>query len=151
MPVKEVQKVSRDFIAIDRHRLVDEAEEQPKRYYEYAKKLADAKLEKEREEAALDLIRAKLDLDIRSNPTEYNLEKVTEPAIKACILDQKKYKNQLEAVMQAGHLVNVLQAGVTALDHRKRMIEKIVDLHGQNYFAAPRMKRKDRKDDTDDD
>ena len=53
---------------------------------------------------------------------------------------QDEYLEASVAVSKAYHKVNLTQAAVTALEHRKRALEKLVDLHGQNYFAEPHAK-----------
>ena len=33
--------------------------------------------------------------------------------------------------------MDMIQAAVIALDHRKSALERMVSLHGQNYFSTP--------------
>jgi hypothetical protein len=64
--------------------------------------------------------------------------KVTEAAVAAAILTQPNYRVALKALTAARHRQDVYQAAVDALDHRKKALESLVQLHGQGYFAAPR-------------
>jgi hypothetical protein len=43
------------------------------------------------------------------------------------------------------HKASVLKVAVTALDQRKKALEKLVDLHGQDYFSTPRAKGENRE------
>ena len=129
-------------LEIDPLRLDEDWVQQPKLYLEYAGKLADARRDLDLAKNELELTRAELDADIRVDPSQYDFDgKPTEKAIDACILCQKRYKTANEEVIAAKHKVDVLAAFVTALDHRKRALENLVDLHGQGYFAEPKAKR----------
>ena len=57
---------------------------------------------------------------------------------KAIILAEE-YQYAQKLVFIAKHRVDVLSGAVTALDHRKKALENLVDLHGRNYFSTPRI------------
>lgn len=126
------------FVEIDQDALDEECVKQPKLYFKWAKKLADARMAHEEAEANHKLVEAELDDKIREDPESYGLEKITEAAIKATIPKQVEFTESQQKVYHARHKVNILQAGVTALEHKKRSIENLVQLHGQNYFSTPR-------------
>lgn len=126
------------FIDIDENELDKEWIEQPKLYMRWATRLADAKLVVDEAKANWDLVIADLDASIRSKPQRYKLEKATEPAIKQAIMIQIEYTNAQQAFHSAKHRVGILEAGVQALEHRKRALEKLVDLYMANYFGTPR-------------
>jgi hypothetical protein len=116
--------------SIDLLRLEEEWATHADRYKEYADMLADARKEAAEASAALDVADALLDKKIRTNPEDFDIDpkKVTEGAIKAKIIVQKKHTAANQAVIDANHRVNILQGAVGALDHRKRALEKLVDL-----------------------
>ena len=122
---------------IDENALDVELIEQPSLMQKYTQELAEAKLERDLAKEALDLKRAEIDLDVRDNPENYQLTKITEAAIGNCILMEDEYKELVKVYNEANFEVNVLQGVVSALDHRKSSLEKLVTLHGQNYFAGP--------------
>lgn len=126
-----------DIFAIDQLRLDEEWIGQPKLFFAWAATLAEAKLEHAQAETALDVCKADLDYRIRQSPENYGLNKVTEPGVKAAILGHKKYVKAADVVHQSKYRVDIVQAAVTALDHRKRALQDLVALHGQNYFAVP--------------
>ena len=125
---------------IDMHQLDREWVAQPRLYATHARKLAKAKQAEAETKAMLDVVRAELDLSIRKSPIDFDLEKPTEGSITATILVQKEYKTALNQYNAARYTVGLVQGVVDALDHRKKALENLVHLHGQNYFATPRAK-----------
>jgi len=146
MLVREGLLESELVFGIDKNLLDDEWLNQPKLYFNWAVQLEDARAELDSIKAEFDVVQADLDLDIRANPDKYGelpkdaveKGKITEKMVAASLVMQPEYKNAQQAVFTAKHRVGVLQAAVNALDHRKRALEKLVDLHGQKYFATPR-------------
>lgn len=130
---------------IDKYRLDDEWINQPKRYFKWALQLEEARDDFETVKAEFDVAKSEVDLAIRTNPNDYDLPKVTDKAIAAVMIVQPEYKEAQQAVFTARHRVGVLQAAVTSLDHRKKALEKLVDLHGQKYFASPRASEQSRE------
>lgn len=132
--------VDSSIFDVDLFRLDKEWTGQAKLYFRWAKKLAEARADLEEEKASLELTEATLDKQIREDPASFDVSKISEKAIASALLVCKKYQRAQEKHRKAQHKVNLLAAAVTALDHRKKALEKCVDLHGQNYFAEPRAK-----------
>jgi hypothetical protein len=137
-----------DFFDLDPHRLDEEWVHQPKLYFEWATKLADAKKDLELTRATLDQVVARLDRLIRQEPLAFDLPKVTEGVVEKTILLQDAYQAAHREVLRAKDRVNKVEAVVAALDHRKKALENLVYLHGQSYFSTPTAPRgmKDRMD-----
>jgi hypothetical protein len=89
----------------------------------------------------LDLVKAELDKEIRTNPEKFGIEKVTEAAVTHTIISQGKYKESQEELMQAEYESNIASAAVNAFNARKVALENLVKLYGQQYFAGPKMPR----------
>jgi hypothetical protein len=139
MKKKKQTDQTENFLAIDLNELEREWTEQPTLYHKWARKLAKARLAMDEKKAELELIVADLDSEIRAHPKKFKLgEKVTEASIKHAILAEEVYTDGVAALNNARYEVNVLEAGVTALEHRKRALEKCVDLYGMDYFSVPR-------------
>lgn len=138
---------------IDKNLLDDEWLNQPKLYFNWAVQLEDARAEFEEVKAEFDVAKSEVDLAIRENPGDYEdlpkeaveKGKVTEKMVASVLITQPEYKDAQQAVFTAKHRVGILQAAVTALDHRKKALEKLVDLHGQKYFATPRASENSRE------
>jgi len=136
---KKDRTIEFDFFDIDINRLDEEWINQPKIFFKYAAELADAKRRLEEVRAETDVLRAAGDRALRDNPTSFGLpEKITETLISNTVLQQPKYQDALKTCRIKKHRVDILQAAVSALDHRKSALERLVSLHGQNYFAVPK-------------
>lgn len=128
-------------VYIDETALDIECLDQPRLMIRYAKALAKAEREVERKKEDLDIVKAGLDKDIRANPDHYDIEKVTETVILNTILAKQSYRTANKALMDAQYEVKMLRGAVRAVDARKDMLEALIRLHGQQYFAGPRIPR----------
>lgn len=128
-----------DIFKIDKHMLDEELVRQPKLYGEYAMKLADAREVYERAKARFDVVEAEVDKDVRNNPEDYDIQKVTEEVVKKTVTLSKRVRKAKEEVIKTKHDVDVLYAIVSALDHRKSSLEQLCYLHSRDYYAAPVM------------
>lgn len=134
----EVSEDDFSFFEIDEHNLDKEWVRQPSLYFTWAKKLADARLEQDEAKANLDVIKAEASRAIRDDPGDYGFDKVTEAIVAVAINEHPDVMAGVKALHESRHKQEVYQAAVNALDHRKRALEKLVDLHGQNYFSTPK-------------
>jgi hypothetical protein len=103
----------------------------------YARIAADADLEMDNAKERLDLVKAELDNKIRTNPDKFKIEKITESVVSNTILMQEDYKTAMAEFLQAKHEAKIVSGATRAVDHRKSMLESLVKLHGQSYFAGP--------------
>jgi hypothetical protein len=143
-PIKRKHEAA--FLDLDQDRLDEEWERQPKLYFVWAEKLANARLDLDEAKVALDMTRAELEKRIREDPASFDLEKTTIEAVKSTVVLQPEFVAAAQVVHEAQHKVNVLVGVITALDHRKKALENMVYLHGQNYFSEPIAKDGDSKD-----
>lgn len=134
---QDLDQVEKSILEIDINSLDKEWVDQPSTFFRYARKLADARMDYEEAKAELDITRAELDKAIRDDPDGYGCTKLTETSIENCILTQGQYQKARSHLSNCKHRVDVLQAYVTAFDHRKSALERLVQLHGQSYFATP--------------
>ena len=125
-------------ISVDPNALDSQWVEQPRMYFRYAAELADARRDLDMAKADLDLTDAELDLSIRQSPGDYGLDKITEAAIKATIPSQQTHIDGHGKILEKKHDVDVLGAAVSALDHRRKALENLVQLQLANYYSAPK-------------
>lgn len=131
---------------IDKNLLDEEWLHQPKLYFKWAVQLENARADLDEAKIEFDLVKAEVDLNIRNAPDKYDLPgKITEKMVAATLLTTEEYKEVQNTFFTAKYRVGILQAAVAALDHRKKALEKLVDLHGQKYFAAPRASERSRE------
>jgi hypothetical protein len=127
-----------DIFSPDKHALDKEWVNQPRLLHDSALELADAREEYERAKARFKVVTAELKMDIRANPAKYGVSKVTVDAVEDIAVSHKEWWRANEAVIKAKHLVDVLEADVQALEHRKKALESLVVLQGRDYYASPR-------------
>lgn len=126
-------------LEIDPLRLDEEWQNQPKQRQVFGELLADAQLELDTAKANLSVVEAEADRDIRECPSDYGIEKISEARVSATITLHPAVKVATKKLNEARHKVNVLEAAVAGLEHRRAALKSMVELHGQDYFAAPRM------------
>ena len=124
-------------IKIDEQALDVECLEQSAKMMKYTRHQASCEREKDRAKTALDLIEAELDRKIRINPEKYKIEKITDKVVSNTILLQDAYKKANEDYLTAKYEWGVAKGSVDAFQDRKAMLESLVRLHGQSYFAGP--------------
>lgn len=126
------------FLHIDELRLDRECQHQASLYMEHAMKLARARKDYDEAHATLSVTEAETSKRIRGNPSKYGLaEKPTETSIKEAIALNADVLDSAKEVREAKHALDVCQAAVTALDHRKSALKLMVDLRGQEYYSTP--------------
>ncbi len=115
--------------------------EQPALMLKYTTLQADARRKMEYCKEKLNVTRADLDKDIRTDPDKYDLLKVTENSVTNCIITQKGYKEDHKALIESQYEYDVVRGAVSAVDHRKTALENEVRLFGLGYFAGPKVPR----------
>lgn len=128
-------------IRIDEDALDIEWLNQPRLMLKYSKISAEAKMEMLLRKEGLDLIKADLDKEIRSDPEKFGIVKITETAVSNTIISHKLYKEANTAYLQAQYEADIARGAVSAVEHKKDALENLVRLFGQNYFAGPQVPR----------
>ena len=131
-------KTDTSIFEIDQDRLDYEWMRQAKLYGQQADECALAQKDLDVAKSELELVQADLAHSIRVTPEAHGLVKVTEGAIQENILRSKKYQTANEHFIEMKYRVNLLKGHLEALDHKKKALESLVFLHGQNYFAEPK-------------
>lgn len=139
MAKKEIDYESDMFI--DESQLDIECLEQADLMVLYGKNEALEEYYKELAKDELDLIKANLDKEIREFPERFDIDKITEPVVTATILRDKRYRKAYKKYLEAQYAHKVAIKATIACTQRKDMLETIVKLHGQNYFAGPKVPR----------
>lgn len=114
---------------------------QPQLMMRYSRALADAKREVTRLKEQLDIVRAELDKKVRTDPDKYGLDKITESVVTNTIMLDTQYQAAVDDLRDAQYEVNMLIGAVDSVQQRKDMLEALIKLHGQQYFAGPKMPR----------
>lgn len=91
-------------------------------------RVSDAKESLERTKLLVKEVRSALDADIRNNPDEYGLEKLTEAALNSVIERDKSIIGLEKARIKIELSVNLLSNFLSAFEHRRSMLNNIVTL-----------------------
>ncbi len=133
-----------EILSIDPNLLDKEWLNQPRFFFQYAKMLADARQKWEESKANLKVIAAEADQKVRMKAVA-NEERITEAAVNSAVLRRNDYKEAEQAVFTAKHNVDVLDAAVEALRHRKDALENLVRLRLAQYFGDPKVEATARR------
>ena len=129
-------------LRINKQALDSEWENQSSLMQEWCLTVADAQLAADQAKDALAVCEADMELDIRRNPLKYGIDKATEGTVKAAMVASIPREQAVAKYLQAKHTLATAQAVVQGLEHRKRALTCLTDLHLSGYFAAaPRRAR----------
>lgn len=146
MPEEKYEATKLDLdLSIDENDMAGEWQEQPTLMLEYSLLLADAQQEVDEYKARLSLVTAELETDIRNNPQDYEIAKVTEAAVAAAIPQQKSHQVATLKYNRAKHAARIYQAAVDALGHRKSALQGMTDLFMRQWFADPESREQARE------
>lgn len=136
MAVEQISGPSNDLrLDIDRFHLEVEWVNQPQQYYVWAKKAADAQLAFDQAKSKLDLVDAEVAKDIRDDPVEYEIDKVTKDTVDAAVAMHPQHQAAVNKVNSTRHDLQVAQAAVNALEHRKRALTILAELWIREYYS----------------
>lgn len=141
----EFNDIDPNIVKIDQLALDKECVKLPSDYLKWALAGADLKQEVDTRKAELDTTEAEVAKRVRDMPGKYGLEKVTESAIHAAVQTSAEYQKALVRLNTVKHQLDRSQAVVWALEHKKRSLVMLVDLHGMGYFADPKLSQVGKK------
>lgn len=101
---------------------------------------AEARMELASAEQKLEVAESNLAKRVRDVPGQYGLEKVTEAAIKEIVRTHASLAPAQLAVSDARHELELCGALVSALDHKKRALTNLVELHKAGYNGSSPVK-----------
>lgn len=115
--------------------------EQATLFMKYAKYATETRRTYDLAKEAFEIMKADLDKKIRSDPDKFKIEKITETVVQNTIIMQSGYRESNELLLNAKYEVDMAQNAVNAINQKKDMLEALIKLHGQSYFAGPRTPR----------
>ena len=131
---------------IDRNRLDDEWCNQPKLFNAWQKKYAKAKLELDNAKTELEIIEAELTLLVKRDPIKYGLpENAAAGQIASAVKQTKRWQVWSRKINQLQYKVQLLSGTLKSLDQRRAGLERLVQLHGQDYFSVPKARTPEAK------
>lgn len=121
-------------LQIDKYSLDDEWAKQANNFHKWSVQLAEAEMERDRSKENIDLIRAELDMAIRSDPESFGIPKVTEAAINSAIITNKKYKETVDEYLKLKYNHKIIQSALESLNHKKYALDNLVRLYLSEYY-----------------
>ena len=137
-------------IAIDPEFLEEEWLRQPSLYFKYSDMKRQAAEDQSKAKDKLELWKAQTSLRIRSDPEGFGIKKATNDSVAEKILvllsegpmDKEDIDgfgfNHKKAYDEATYRLNVFGNVLSSLDHKKKALEMLVQLHVSNWFSGPK-------------
>lgn len=141
---EEPRSNATEDVSIDPDNLDRECVRLPSLYLQYAQLAAEAKRDVNELSNLLEVTEAEVSAKIRAHPENYKIEKVTEAAIKAAIITHPEIRRAEQVLLKAKHKLDIHQAAVSALEHKKRSLTLLVELHGMSYYSNPKISERGR-------
>lgn len=131
----KVAKEPRNIFRIDPNRLDRECVLHVADVHKLMCQLADAKLALAEAEQTYVAVKAELDAKVRKNPEKFKLMKITEVAVQNAMRNSSDYQEAKELRDKCLYDVDIIQAGVTALNHKRDMLKGLITLYSMDYYA----------------
>jgi len=128
-------------IQIDCNALDVEWLQQPELMRRYSTYAARTRQLMDEAKERLDAGKAKIEMEIRKNPKDFGLDKITESAIQSTILLQDEYQELVQEYIDSKYENDIAFGAVRAVDQRKTALENLVRLLSTSYFAGPQTPR----------
>ncbi len=134
------------IIDIDLNNLEKEWADQPKLYLKYAEILADKRFQHAEAKAQIKVVEAEVLLRIRRNPTKYDITKASEKAYTAAVAIHEDVQAAITRANKKAYQVDMYEAMVRALEHRKAALEDEVRMMLSGLNAEPRAPKGSREE-----
>jgi len=128
-------------LKIDPNQLDVEAGMQGEIFFKWAEASVEALREKDLSKLTLGVKIAELSQRARLDPDSFGITRVTEGGINAAVQVHPEMIEAQENYIEVSKNAGLLKEATNAMEQRKRMLEILVTLHGQQYFAGPSVPR----------
>lgn len=121
-------------LQINKFSLDDEWTKQPNLFHKWSTELSQIEMERDRAKEKIELVRAELDLKIRSDPDSFNLSKVTEASVQSAIVTSEGYQKAVDEYLKLKYNHKVIQSAIESLNHKKYALDNLVRLYLSEYY-----------------
>jgi hypothetical protein len=122
---------------IDPNQLDVECVRQSDRLHHWAEQAVEAGYRMDRAKLKLEVTKARLEIQCRRKPADFGLAEAREKGIEAAVIAHEEYQDAYKAWLDARKEAKLLDAAVNSMESKRRMLEGLIKLHGQQYFAGP--------------
>jgi len=133
-------------LSIDKDALDKELVTYSEVFMKWSEYLAEAMAERDDKRSEIEIKKAQLDKEIRVAPKDFGLEKVTESAISNVITENEKIQELNKEYAEFVKRVNILSAARDAMNHKRRMLEKVVELFLAGYWSDPKLRKESKNE-----
>lgn len=152
LELKEHLSSFRSQVSIDTDRLEEECRYQPALYQEVGDVAAEARKDAKSAKEHVDFVKARLSMEMRANPSKFQLEKTTDKSIESAVLAHVDTREAIKDSIEAARVADSLSILQESIHQRRALLKCLVDLYTTNYFntgdfTAKRSRAKDGMDD----
>lgn len=133
------------LLKIDKDALDDELVKQPGMFLRVAEEYARAVSARDGLKEAVDVVRAKSELDVRRR-LEEDGAKVTESIVKATLELEKSYRRAVDAFLAAKEVADLAAAAKDAFAQRAYVLKDLCSLYVAGYFSTSAVKGPDARE-----
>ena len=145
MAKKKAERSIAEDRQINKYDLDGECEHHPSIYHYWSKRRADAHAAATAAADRVKVVKAEVNLDYRKRATagEDLGAKPTEAFVASLIDADGRVADARMERAEAWHQYGILDAAVSSLEHKRTMINGLMDLWARQYYSAPGGKRRD--------
>jgi hypothetical protein len=127
-----------DPLGIDLTRLFWEWWRQPKLMEYWCEKQAKAKKGLDDAERDLELVEARLQLEVRRSPEDYGIDKATDKSVEAGVIRHPKYQEARDKINVWKYRVASVGGTVRSLEHKKSGLSDLLTMRLNDMWKEPR-------------
>jgi hypothetical protein len=135
MGEKDFIKNRRELVKIDFHNLHENWQTQADLLMEYSDASAEMTLRLDKIKERMGIREAELDSYIRTNPSQYGIDRITDSAIKAQVIADEECREYREQIIDLTFELNIIKGAIKSHEKRSKALEWISQLWIKNYFA----------------
>lgn len=126
-------------LAIDKHNLDVECARQPILFMRYGELWASAVRERDKAKRAISVVRARVEKEVRASPADYDLDKITEAAVKSAVEMAVDVVSVEQDFIEKQYEVNILSLAVEGFRDRRKELENLINLMRMLYWPEPKV------------
>ena len=120
---------------VDIHNLHLEDQKQPSLVEKWGTRWAEARDKERRGKRNLEIVYAEIEKEVRSNPEDYNIEKITENAVRSAVVISKKYNDIYNEHLDSCKEVDLMGVARDTIADKRASIDGEIKLFLNSYYA----------------
>lgn len=131
----------KEYADTDEHALDVEWARQSERVFELGESSRKATQRRDKLKQQFDLKMAELDIEIRTNPQAFGIDKITESIVKSTVTTDKKHQKFQDELLELADEIASYAVALKALDHKKKGLEYLSQLWMTGYYSNPNISK----------